>query len=179
MLLDPHVSEFIDIDARRLQQILYNLLGNAVKFSKDGGVVELGASVCSLQNNSPTSSSTSKILRFAVKDYGKGIETKDFENIFKPFLQASTGLDIVHEGTGLGLAITKRLAEAMHGSSSVDSEFGKWTEFRVDFPFHDGSFCRCPSSIRKTLRGSNFSRRPQCRTLQQIDNNAGTAQVER
>ncbi len=88
---DAAVGEFIKTDSRRLQQILYNLLGNAVKFSKEGGVVELSVSVCpsaSGQNGNSYSPAEAdietgkvqkdeeQVLLFVVKDYGKGIKKR-------------------------------------------------------------------------------------------------------
>jgi signal transduction histidine kinase/CheY-like chemotaxis protein len=255
---DNAIPEFIDTDSRRLQQILYNLLGNAIKFSKDQGAVELhvqiidtaavpnvemdisdgkliiepgviheedavtsesteapvvdntkappskcpftsqsssspapsvepdGAAGCPfLPVNEQTESQSVKqaekarkkhkssrstftsqdridlqrspgngslsailqvnkdkpparhILRFIVKDYGTGIPEKDFGRIFKPFKQANSYTEQLYGGTGLGLAITSKLAKGLGGTISVDSVEGEWSEFTVDFPFHN------------------------------------------
>ena len=78
------------------------------------------------------------MIRFVVKDYGRGIPTGDFERIFKPFQQASgRDMEDVVGGTGLGLAITHRLVSAMGGAIKVNSELGKWSEFTVDLPVCD------------------------------------------
>ena len=78
------------------------------------------------------------MLRFVVKDYGRGIPKGDYEKIFKPFQQVSNIESVdVHGGTGLGLAITYRLVTAMGGVISVDSELGAWSEFTVDLPCCD------------------------------------------
>jgi CheY-like chemotaxis protein len=76
-------------------------------------------------------------MRFVVKDYGKGIDSKDFEKIFQPFRQASAETERVYGGTGLGLAITAKLVSSLGGSISVNSKEGKWAEFTVDLPFRD------------------------------------------
>eukprot|EP00934_Nitzschia_sp_Nitz4_P003244 Nitzschia sp. Nitz4//scaffold256_size27904//19844//23755//NITZ4_008172-RA/size27904-augustus-gene-0.6-mRNA-1//-1//CDS//3329544420//3234//frame0 len=120
---DPELPEFIMTDSRRLQQILYNLLGNAVRFSNDDGLVELSAVIVG-----------SRMLRFSVKDYGKGIPECDFAKIFEPFRQSE--LRSVGGGIGLGLAISKKLVQAMDGKISVNSEYGNWTQFLVELPFH-------------------------------------------
>jgi len=127
------VGEFLYTDNRRLQQILYNLLGNAVKFSVEGGTVELRLELCGGEPECKDCGD-GRILRFIVKDYGKGIEEKDFEKIFLPFLQASTETERLYGGTGLGLAITAKLVKALGGSISVESEVGKWTKMNVDLP---------------------------------------------
>jgi CheY-like chemotaxis protein/anti-sigma regulatory factor (Ser/Thr protein kinase) len=122
---DPCLPEFIHSDSRRIQQILYNLLGNAIKFSKEEGTIEFGVDI--IEDN--------RTIRFSVKDFGKGIEEVDFGKIFEPFRQTETGLTNATGGTGLGLAITKKLVDAMGGKISVESEYGSWTNFIADFPF--------------------------------------------
>jgi len=243
---DATLPRYLHLDSRRTQQILFNLLGNAIKFSKDNGVVEFtvqylpvtssvseaesvdrsetskcgtftnildgespvplskvsrhdpsatangnqnicgsgcfsdetaactqdngGSSKCPFQSevalsaesldateqatkvapgenaghpgietcSSPCICCAQHMLRFVVKDYGRGIPNQDFERIFRPFQQASgSEPDNVTAGTGLGLAITHRLVSAMGGVISVDSEFGAWSEFTVDLPCFD------------------------------------------
>ena len=263
-IYDPSVPEFVQMDSRRHQQILFNLLGNAVKFSDEGSCIELHVSLCekvgenlgytfapaddelaialslcsadhagvslpptggdgegsgaifvsptvkvvpanftsrpksaqpaqvrSVDQGSagcpftrptkpvdateiaqPTACEPMKddtspvsgcpftrppkapveaapvsapaqakltpavpVLRFVVKDYGKGIEKCEFEKIFKPFIQATAETERVYGGTGLGLAITSKLTHLLGATISVDSEPGKWSAFTVDFPF--------------------------------------------
>lgn len=145
--IDPAVSRYINTDGRRLRQILFNLFSNAVKFSRSNGVVEFSLSVCSPDSDSDSNSeeeetllmaTDNKVVRFVVKDDGKGIASKEFESIFQPFTQSMTGIANLDGGTGLGLAITKNLVDALGGTISVDSQIAKWTEFTVDLP------CTCP-----------------------------------
>jgi len=126
---DLFLPQFVNTDSRRIQQILFNLLGNAIKFSKERQTVEFGVEILD-----------SRVLRFTVKDYGKGIEEKDYKKIFEPFRQTNTGLTNTEGGTGLGLAITKKLVLALDGQISVQSVVGEWTEFTVDFPFSNVPF---------------------------------------
>lgn len=158
------LPEKIETDGNRLQQILYNLLGNALKFSDKGGSVELfvdyvphnlpcdDESIASktLTNSgcgsgNPMASSKrsqipsesligSGLLRFSVKDYGRGIDTDDFSKIFEPFRQANRDTEKLYGGTGLGLAITSRLVERLGGRITVESEIGNWSKFTVDLP---------------------------------------------
>ncbi len=125
----PTLPHIIGTDPRRLQQIMYNLLGNACKFSRMGEKVELNVS---LESNA--SSSSQHVLRFAIKDYGKGIHEKDFEAIFRPFDQAGKETQTIYGGTGLGLSITLALVDRLGGRITVDSKVGEFSEFVVEFP---------------------------------------------
>lgn len=151
---DPLIPEFIKTDARRVQQILYNILGNAVKFSQKNGTVELHVSISDpgfkpgsyspspdQEEGATQFSPTEKMLRFVVKDYGKGLDKEDYPRIFQPFKQVGEQVDHEHHalygGSGLGLPITVKLIHGFGGRISVESEKGEWTEFCVDLPFHD------------------------------------------
>jgi signal transduction histidine kinase/ActR/RegA family two-component response regulator len=128
-LLDDRLPIYVETDGSRLQQILYNLLGNAIKFSKDGGTIDVSVLICE-----DKASPNEKRLRFVVKDYGKGIEKKDIEKIFLPFDQGSSDTERLYGGTGLGLAITMKLVKVLGGTITVDSKPGEWCEFMVDLP---------------------------------------------
>jgi two-component system sensor histidine kinase BarA len=121
----------INTDSRRLQQILYNLLGNAGKFSREGTNIDFSVRL--------VQSSEQNRIEFVVKDYGKGIEKKDVECIFQPFSQASKETQTVYGGTGLGLSITRKLVSKLGGTISVDSVPGKFAKFCVNLPY-DGEF---------------------------------------
>jgi signal transduction histidine kinase/CheY-like chemotaxis protein len=128
-LLDDTLPTFVDTDGSRLQQILYNLLGNAIKFSKDGGTIDFTVLMCE-EKASPNE----KLLRFIVRDCGKGIKKKDIKKIFLPFDQGSSETEREYGGTGLGLAITRKLVKVLGGTVCVESEPGEWCEFVVDLP---------------------------------------------
>jgi signal transduction histidine kinase/CheY-like chemotaxis protein len=127
--IDDTLPVFVDTDGSRLQQILFNLLGNAIKFSKDGGTVDFSVSMYE-----DKASPDKKLLRFVVKDCGKGIEKKDIKKIFLPFDQGSSDTERLYGGTGLGLAITTKLVNVLGGTICVESEPGEWCEFVVDLP---------------------------------------------
>ena len=103
-------------DENRLKQILYNLLGNAFKFTSEGKIV-----VSAMERDG--------YVEISVKDSGIGIPPEMFEEIFKPFEQADGALTREYGGTGLGLSITKRLVELHGGRIWVDSEVGKGSKF--------------------------------------------------
>ena len=107
-LYDPKLLPDFVTDGRRLQQVLYNLLSNAVKFSASGGNVELTAKLVEIDPQTAVEQqlkleNAKRILRMSVKDYGKGIEAKEFESIFHPFAQTKTGISNTEGGTGLSL----------------------------------------------------------------------------
>lgn len=113
---------YIRGDEARLRQILVNLVGNAVKFTHEGGVtIRLGVK----QNHR-------KHLVIEVEDSGPGISEADQERIFRPFEQLAEGAE--QTGTGLGLSITRQFVDLMDGSITVDSVVGKGSLFRVELP---------------------------------------------
>ena len=116
------------LDETRLRQILFNLVGNAVKFTHEGGITVSAGAL-------PSDGETGKMtLRFEVEDSGIGIGAGDLERIFEPFRQADAGHSRKYSGTGLGLSISRKLAEAMGGTVSVRSEAGKGSLFTVELP---------------------------------------------
>lgn len=112
-------------DARRLKQILVNLLGNAVKFTPEKGSVRLEVSA----------DEPSQQVQFTVTDNGIGISPADQERLFIPFTQLDNGLARHYEGTGLGLSLVKKLTELHGGRVSVYSELGKGSRFSVTIPW--------------------------------------------
>jgi signal transduction histidine kinase len=113
-------------DGDRLSQILLNLLGNAIKYTPDGGAVSLS---CDFDESH---------VRIHVRDTGAGIPADRLTYIFEPFVQGERALNRPHEGVGLGLAISRELAAAMHGELSVLSEVGRGSTFSLTLPRGDG-----------------------------------------
>jgi signal transduction histidine kinase len=112
-------------DNRRVEQVLLNLMSNAIKFTDTGGV-RIG---CWLRGERV-------VIR--VMDTGIGIEKADLDKLFKPFIQVDNGLSRQYEGTGLGLSISKKLVNLMGGTIDVESQPGKGSIFQVMLP-RDGS----------------------------------------
>lgn len=117
-------------DYGRLKQILINIIGNAVKFTKTGSIT-LGVNSDTLEKK--TFKSDECILKFEVKDTGTGILPKDLLNIFKPFVQTGKSKD-KNTGTGLGLAITKKFIRLMGGIITVKSIVNKGSVFSFKIP---------------------------------------------
>jgi len=111
----------IESDRQRVQQILINLVNNAIKFTENGSV----KIACTIEND---------FARVSVQDTGIGIEPGKMELLFKPFSQIDTGLSRKHEGSGLGLSICKKLLDILGGTVEVSSEFGKGSIFTVKLP---------------------------------------------
>jgi PAS domain S-box-containing protein len=113
--LDPMLPVAIAGDRDRLRQVLVNLVGNAIKFTKQGGVsISVSGRLCSNLRGQYE-------LTFAVKDSGSGIDRDRLDKLFQPFTQADASISRKYGGTGLGLAISKGLVELMGGTIWVES----------------------------------------------------------
>lgn len=124
MVMDESLPEVVVGDARRLSQILNNLLDNAIKFTKEGGISMYAESV-KVDDKIAT-------LRISVKDTGIGISNEHLDHLFKPFTQADNSIGRRFGGTGLGLSISGELAALMNGSLSVTSERGSGSTFSLE-----------------------------------------------
>ena len=133
-------------DPGRFRQILTNLLGNAVKFTKQGHVALRATGVT-------TSSENSCAIHFTIEDTGIGIPDEKLQHIFGEFNQVEDERNRQFEGTGLGLAITKRLIELMGGEIWVESEEGKGScfGFRLVLPTVDPKTLQLPK-LPETLK---------------------------
>ena len=110
-------------DVGKVQQILYNFLSNAVKFTPQPGRIDINASMLDEEN-----------IRLCVSDTGCGIAEADKKKIFEKFRQADGSITRESAGTGLGLAISKELASMLAGSIDLQSERGKGSAFSLDIP---------------------------------------------
>ncbi len=157
--VSEELPDYLMLDETRIRQSLLNLVGNAVKFTRTGSVrlevrrdeadrpapeakppdsangsrAPLSPAPLSPAPLSPARASceASLALLFAVEDTGIGIPPEDLGSVFDAFVQQSASIGRVYGGTGLGLAITKRLAAAMGGTLSVESEYGRGSRFTL------------------------------------------------
>ncbi len=127
---DPGLPDGLRGDEVRVRQILTNLLNNAVKYTKEGGVT---LSV-RLEEGAVVREGETVRFRIAVEDTGIGIREADMQRLFKKFERVDLEQNSTVEGTGLGLAITYNLLERMGGSIRVESEYGKGSVFTVELP---------------------------------------------
>jgi two-component system, sensor histidine kinase and response regulator len=125
--IDTHTPKRIKGDPLRLQQILTNLISNAVKFTEAGGMILLDVKESTDPAVAPAVDEM--ILRFSVKDTGSGISPEYVGLLFEPFSQADTSSTRKYQGTGLGLSICKQLVTLMGGTIGVESEVGKGSTF--------------------------------------------------
>ena len=123
--IDPNLPHFVIGDRGKLRQVLINLLGNAIKFTQNGGVT-LGVRVKSWHKTYPGEKLCT--LYFEVEDTGKGISPEELDKIFDPFVQTASGAQ-ARGGTGLGLAISRQFIRLMGGDICTSSTLGKGSTF--------------------------------------------------
>jgi signal transduction histidine kinase len=120
--VEPGVPAMLSGDAAKIQQILANLAGNAVKFTQSGSVT---VSVRALDLDGE-----SALIEFSVADTGIGIPSNRLDAVFEEFTQADDDIGKSYGGTGLGLTISRRLADLLGGTLAVESEVGRGSTFR-------------------------------------------------
>jgi signal transduction histidine kinase len=113
----------IRLDRQKFKQVLFNLVSNAVKFTREGGHVTID-----IESQGP------ETLRVQVRDTGVGIKSEDLNKLFVEFQRLDSGMPRTEEGSGLGLALTKRLIDFQRGRITVESEWGKGSLFTVFLP---------------------------------------------
>ncbi len=118
----PEADVLITADQRKLKQIMFNLVSNAVKFTPTGGAVDVSAV------------KEGNFIEITVKDTGIGIKGEDIPRLFQAFTQLESVYTKGFEGTGLGLALTRQLVELHGGRVWVESEFGEGSRFCITIP---------------------------------------------
>ncbi len=122
--IDENIPKYVVGDEYRLGQILFNVIGNAFKFTKHGQIT-LNVNLFNEQ------------LIFDVKDSGIGIAKKNLELIFQPFSQVNDSINRKSEGVGLGLSISKNLLELMGGEITLETQLGLGSKFTISIPFKE------------------------------------------
>jgi signal transduction histidine kinase len=122
--VDPNLTVYADRE--KLQQIVLNVLTNAIKYTAAGGAIQLSATA------------TDDSVGICVRDTGRGIAQDKLDQIFEPFVRVDTGYTRATEGTGLGLSISRDLARAMGGDLTVSSVLGEGSTFVVSLPARKG-----------------------------------------
>lgn len=152
--ISPGAHEAFRGDQLKLQQILINIVGNAVKFTPEDGKIDLSV------EEFPRGDSA--LVRFTVEDTGCGISRNFLPHIFEPFTQDSRVLNNEIKGTGLGLAICKSLVSMMGGTISAESEPGNGAKFIVEVPLgiSDGKAAPVDASDVLIPAGHDFGGKP-------------------
>ena len=130
--IDPNIPKLLECDIQRIKQVLNNLVSNAMKFTREGGAVNVRIVLDQLKGDEAS-------ISFSVKDSGIGIAKEKLPTIFKAFSQADNTISREFGGTGLGLAISNRYINMMGSEISVKSEEGEGSEFyfTIDLPVVD------------------------------------------
>ncbi|OGS72261.1 MAG: hypothetical protein A2063_02805 [Gallionellales bacterium GWA2_60_142] len=144
--LDPDMQRYVCGDGGKLRQVVVNLLGNAVKFTCEGGVILRAGT-------RPMDDPAMVRLRIEIEDSGIGIPADKFDELFKPFVQLAETSGT--RGTGLGLAISRSLVELMGGRIDVESSPGKGTTFAIDLPLplSDAAEVAARTSVPPVVQG--------------------------
>lgn len=125
VFVSRHLKGMFLLDRIRFKQILFNLIGNAIKFTDEGEVK------VTIKGKKGTEKKNLFDITIIIEDTGPGIPEEEQELIFEAFKQSSESISQQRQGTGLGLSITKRLVEAMNGTITLESKTGKGTRFTI------------------------------------------------
>lgn len=158
----------IQSDPTRLKQILINLVGNAIKFTPEGGKVSVETSFLEADSNN-------SMLQFKILDTGIGITQEQIQSLYQPFAQADSSTTRKFGGTGLGLAISKRLAEMLGGDLDCESVPGKGSVFTLTISVGDietVQFHEDPKAALKALYDSNEDGDSKTDSAKQTSNGA-------
>ncbi|MEA5488703.1 ATP-binding protein [Pseudanabaena sp. CCNP1317] len=142
----------INLDERRIRQVLINLLNNAVKFTPNGGKITLKVSyikVLGNKNNEIAKGGAYDTLEISIVDTGIGIPPDQIKRLFQPFVQVESALNRNYEGSGLGLVLVKRLVELHGGEVRLTSELGVGSCFTIAIPI--SPFCDLSIEPEPTL----------------------------
>ena len=141
--LTPKLPRYVEVDVGKLRQILFNLLGNALKFTENGSVIVTATA---------RPDQDQQWLNIEVSDTGPGIAEEDLTRLFRKFEQTEAGRRI-KQGTGLGLAISQEFARLMGGQISVRSILGQGSTFSLSIPVRESELAELPPKLQaRTVR---------------------------
>ncbi|NEQ33832.1 MAG: PAS domain S-box protein [Leptolyngbya sp. SIO4C5] len=152
----PDVPQCIATDEGKLRQVLINLLGNAIKFTQQGGI-EVRVRIANRDGRGQKIT-----LRFEVTDTGPGIAAADLDKIFQPFVQTARGVQ-AGGGTGLGLAISRQFTQLLGGDIAIDTELGRGSTFGFEIAAAIALESSASAPYRRVLR--LLPEQPTCRVL--------------
>ncbi|RXP63562.1 response regulator [Lutibacter sp. HS1-25] len=127
LIIDPNTPTQVFGDPTRLNQILLNLIGNAIKFTNEGSVTVTIKYIEETKDNT--------LISFEILDTGIGIMSNKINTVFGAFTQAKSDTSRIYGGTGLGLTIVKKLIKLLNGDITVKSKFGEGSVFTLNLPF--------------------------------------------
>jgi len=163
--VDPDLPEGLLFDETRLRQILFNLIGNAIKFTNEGGVM------VNIKRKDRYEEGSHVDLFIEIIDTGIGICEKSQQAIFEPFRQKDGQSTRRYGGTGLGLTITKRLVNLMNGTIRLKSEVGKGTTFEIFLPhIQVSATVESHASEAEDVSGIKF-RNPKILLVEDVESN--------
>ncbi|TVM18703.1 hypothetical protein DPQ33_04300 [Oceanidesulfovibrio indonesiensis] len=128
--IEGSIPRWLEGDQLRVRQVLFNLVGNAVKYTDEGSVTLNVRTMHTLRERG-------RMVLFHIADTGTGIPSDKLETIFQPFTQSDSSYAKQMAGTGLGLTIVKKLVELMAGHISIQSKQNEWTRVTLTLPFRD------------------------------------------
>ncbi len=165
--IDDALPEGINSDPTRVRQVLINLIGNAVKFTHEGGITIKAARI---------ERGDGARLRFSISDSGIGISNENVSRLFDDFMQADASISRRYEGTGLGLAISRRLVNLMGGKIGVDSVEKEGSTFWFELPLVEATSDVTPEANRRTI--TDFETKRPLHILVAEDNNLNQRIIE-
>ncbi len=168
--IDKRFPNSLLLDKTRIRQILFNLVGNAIKFTEKGSVTISAKIDKYIRHKSKVD------LIIEVRDTGIGIPNNQVDILFDPFIQIKNQ-DNKYGGTGLGLSITKRLTEAMNGEISVKSELGKGSVFSINFKSITRSKINPIKELRKLQKENILFKNPQILIVDDIKSSRNITKV--